>query len=106
KLSLHRCKAVSAALLLRLAGGGADEVLIQEPWMVGGKVSGLGSPEYKLILANAQVTKSKAVSLELHPSPIRLLSCYMPYDQLGPPSEDITRSLIQYVTHKIGLIIG
>ncbi|KAM8703143.1 hypothetical protein ACLKA7_007854 [Drosophila subpalustris] len=46
------------------------------------------------------------VSLELHPAPIRLLTCYMPYDQLGPPPEDITRSLIQVcMTHKIGLII-
>ncbi|KAM8701658.1 hypothetical protein ACLKA7_001902, partial [Drosophila subpalustris] len=36
----------SAALLLRLAGGGADIALIQEPWMVCGKVSGLGSADY------------------------------------------------------------
>ncbi|KAM8714842.1 hypothetical protein ACLKA7_001245 [Drosophila subpalustris] len=81
--------AASAALLLRLAGGGADIVLIQEPWMVGGKISGLGSADYKLFVTNAQ-----AVSLELRPPPIRLLSSYMAYDQEGPIPEDIARSLV------------
>ncbi|KAL7726548.1 hypothetical protein ACLKA6_010413 [Drosophila palustris] len=94
--------AASAALLLRLAGGGADIVLIQEPWVVGGKVSGLGSADYKLFVANAQ-----AVSLELRPAPIRLLSSYMAYDQEGPIPEDITRSLVSdCASNKIGLIIG
>ncbi|KAL7741810.1 hypothetical protein ACLKA6_012036 [Drosophila palustris] len=94
--------AASAALLLRLAGGGADIVLIQEPWVVGGKVSGLGSADYKLFVANAQ-----AVSLELRPAPIRLLSSYMAYDQEGPIPEDIARSLVSdCASNKIGLIIG
>ncbi|KAL7726161.1 hypothetical protein ACLKA6_002663 [Drosophila palustris] len=57
-INLHHCKAASAALLLRLAGGGADVVLIQEPWMVCGKVSGLGSPDYKLFVANTQVLRT------------------------------------------------
>ncbi|KAL7725890.1 hypothetical protein ACLKA6_000657 [Drosophila palustris] len=57
-INLHHCKAASAALLLRLAGGGADVVLIQEPWMVCGKVSGLGSPDYKLFVANTQVMRT------------------------------------------------
>ncbi|KAL7744030.1 hypothetical protein ACLKA6_001260 [Drosophila palustris] len=47
-------EAASAALLLRLAGNGADIALIQEPWIVGGKVSGLRAPEYKLIVAESQ----------------------------------------------------
>ncbi|KAL7723383.1 hypothetical protein ACLKA6_005679 [Drosophila palustris] len=94
--------AASAALLLRLAGGGADIVLIQEPWVVGGKVSGLGSADYKLFVANAQ-----AVSLELRPAPIRLLSSYMAYDQEGLIPEDIARSLVSdCASNKIGLIIG
>ncbi|KAL7743850.1 hypothetical protein ACLKA6_000255 [Drosophila palustris] len=93
--------AASAALLLRLAGGGADIVLIQEPWVVGGKVSGLGSADYKLFVANAQ-----AVSLELRPAPIRLLSSYMAYDQEGLIPEDIARSLVSdCASNKIGLII-
>ncbi|KAL7724790.1 hypothetical protein ACLKA6_000426 [Drosophila palustris] len=93
--------AASAALLLRLAGGGADIVLIQEPWVVGGKVSGLGSADYKLNEDNT------AVSLELRPAPIRLLSSYMAYDQEGPIPEDIARSLVSdCASNKIGLIIG
>ncbi|KAL7735394.1 hypothetical protein ACLKA6_003243 [Drosophila palustris] len=49
-------EAASAALLLRLAGNGADIALIQEPWIVGGKVSGLRAPEYKLLQALLQKT--------------------------------------------------
>ncbi|XP_026846004.1 uncharacterized protein LOC113566111 [Drosophila persimilis] len=41
----------SAALILRLDASGADVVLIQKPWMVGGKVCGLGSREYKIIVS-------------------------------------------------------
>ncbi|KAM8702208.1 hypothetical protein ACLKA7_005526 [Drosophila subpalustris] len=55
QINLQHCKAASAALLLRLAGGGADIVLIQEPWMSVRKlVSVLGSADYKLFVANAQ----------------------------------------------------
>jgi len=50
KINLHHSKAASAALLLRLTEGGADLVLVQEPWVVGGKVAGLGTKEYKLML--------------------------------------------------------
>jgi len=50
QISLHHSKAASAALLLRLTEGGADLVLVQEPWVVGGKVAGLGTKEYKLML--------------------------------------------------------
>jgi len=41
---------MSAALLLRLTEGGADLVVVQEPWVGGGKVAGLGTKEYKLML--------------------------------------------------------
>jgi len=41
---------VKKRLLLRLTEGGADLVLIQEPWVIGGKVAGLGTKEYKLML--------------------------------------------------------
>ncbi|KAL7724063.1 hypothetical protein ACLKA6_001030 [Drosophila palustris] len=101
QINLHHCKAASAALMLRLAGGGADIALIQEPWVVCGKVSGLGSPDYKLFVSNAQV------SLELQPAPVRLLACYMAYDQEGPLPEDITQSLISDCElNRIGLIVG
>ena len=129
QINLHHCKAASAALLLRLAGNGADIALIQEPWIVGGKVSGLRAPEYKLVVAESQGNirtcilarkhlsifllhsfsneDNTAVSLELQSAPIRLLSCYMAYDQPGPPPEDITRRLVNdCVTNNIGLLIG
>jgi len=48
--NLHHSKAASAALLPRLTEGGADLVLVQEAWVVGGKVAGLGTKEYKLML--------------------------------------------------------
>jgi len=41
---------MSAALLLHLTEGGADLVLVQELWVEGGKVAGLGTKEYKLML--------------------------------------------------------
>jgi len=44
-INLHHTKAASAALLLRLAEGGADLVLVQESLVVGGKVAGLGTKE-------------------------------------------------------------
>ncbi|KAL7725082.1 hypothetical protein ACLKA6_016155 [Drosophila palustris] len=48
-----------------------------------------------------------AVSLELQPAPVRLLACYMAYDQEGPLPEDITQSLISDCElNKIGLIVG
>ncbi|KAM8707467.1 hypothetical protein ACLKA7_011536 [Drosophila subpalustris] len=115
--------------MLRLAGGGADIALIQEPWVVCGKVSGLGSPDYMLFVSNAQgnirtcILARKhlnafmfhnfsnedniAVSLELQPAPVRLLACYMAYDQEGPLPEDITQSLLSDCEmNKIGLIVG
>ncbi|KAM8719035.1 hypothetical protein ACLKA7_011698 [Drosophila subpalustris] len=129
QINLHHCKAASAALMLRLAGGGADIALIQEPWVVCGTVSGLGSPDYKLFVSNAQGNirtsilarkhlnafmlhnfsneDNTAVSLELQPAPVRLLACYMAYDQEGPFPEDITQSLISDCElNRIGLIVG
>jgi len=50
QINRNDSKAASAALLLRLTEGGADPVLVQEPWVVGGKVAGLGTKEYKLTL--------------------------------------------------------
>ncbi|KAI8034552.1 hypothetical protein M5D96_012668 [Drosophila gunungcola] len=50
QVNLHHSKAASAALLPRLADGAADLVLVQEAWVVGGKVSGLGTKEFRLLL--------------------------------------------------------
>jgi len=50
QINIHHCKAESAALLLSLTDGGADLVLVQEPWVVGDKVAKLRTKEYKLRL--------------------------------------------------------
>jgi len=50
QINLHHSKTASAALLLRLTEGGSYLVLVQEPWVVGGKVAGLGTKEYTLML--------------------------------------------------------
>ncbi|KAL7723990.1 hypothetical protein ACLKA6_001959 [Drosophila palustris] len=72
-------EAASAALLLRLAGNGADIALIQEPWIVGGKVSGLRAPEYKLIVAESQALATRiirqAVTSTLGSSTLTRLLC-------------------------------
>ncbi|KAM8707568.1 hypothetical protein ACLKA7_014662 [Drosophila subpalustris] len=50
---------------------------------------------------------NSAVSLELQLAPIRLLSGYMAYDQVGPLPDDIARSLVSdCAKNKIDVIIG
>jgi len=103
--------------LLRLTEGGADLVLVQEPWVVVGKVSGLGIKEYKLmldpkegkirtcilakrhlsifLLRNYSKGDNTAVSLELQSGSIRILSAYLAFEKENPqmrPSEDWQRS--------------
>jgi len=48
QINLQHSKAASAALLIRLATGNIDVVLIQEPWIVGNNICGLSTPLYKL----------------------------------------------------------
>jgi len=50
QINLHHSKVASAALLLSLTKGGAELVMVQESWVVGGKVAGLVTKEYKLML--------------------------------------------------------
>jgi len=45
-----RKKSGSAYFLFRLTEGGADEVLVQEPLVVGGNIAGIVTKEYKLML--------------------------------------------------------
>ncbi|KAH8351801.1 hypothetical protein KR084_010813, partial [Drosophila pseudotakahashii] len=107
QINLHHSKAASAALQLRLAQGEADLVLVQEPWVVGGKVAGLGTKEYKLmldpkqgkirtcilakrhlnifLLRNYSNGDNTSVSLELQHGSIRLLSAYMALEKEDPP---------------------
>jgi len=83
-LNLHHSKLASAALFLRLADGGAHLV----PWVVGGKVAGLGAKECNECLTLKKASQyfplciysngdNTEVSLELHSISIKLFSAYM-----------------------------
>jgi len=115
-VNLHHSKAALTALLLRLADGGADLVLIQEPWVVGGMVAGLGTKDFKLLLdpkegkirtcilakrhlsifllhnySNGDIT---VASLELPVATIRVASAYMAFEKEDPPDE-LVRTLVK-----------
>ncbi|XP_070068178.1 uncharacterized protein, partial [Drosophila takahashii] len=128
QINLHYSKAASAALSLRLAKGKADVVLVQEPWVVGGKVAGLGTREYKLmldpkegkirtcilakrhlnifLLRNYSNGDNTSVSLELQHGSIRLLSVYMAFEKEDPP-DALVRGLAKECEElKTGLVIG
>jgi len=77
QINLHHSKAASAALLLRLTEGGADLVLVQEPWVVGGKVAGLGTKEYKLMLDSKEGKIGTCILAKRHLS-IFILRSYCP----------------------------
>jgi len=95
----------------------SDLVLVQEPWVVGGKVAGLGINEYKLmldpkegkirtcilakrllsifLLRNYSNGDNTAVSLELQSGSIRVLSAYLAFEKENPQmrwSEDWQRN--------------
>jgi len=128
QINLHHSKAASAALLLRLTEGGADLVLVQEPWVVGGKVAGLGTKEYKLmlepkegkirtcilakrhlsifLLRNYSNGDNTALSLELQSGSIRVLSAYLAFEKENPP-DALVRGLAEKCEKlKYGLVIG
>ncbi|KAH8361723.1 hypothetical protein KR084_004033, partial [Drosophila pseudotakahashii] len=116
QINLHHSKAASAALLLRLAKGKADVVLVQEPCIAGGKVAGLGTKEYKLmldpkegkipacilakrhlstfLLRNYSNGDNTAISLELRNGSIRLLSAYLAFEKVDPP-DALVRGLVK-----------
>jgi len=107
QINLHHSKAASAALLLRLTEGRADLVLVQEAWVVGGKVAGLETKEYMLVLdpkegiirtcilakrhlsifllRNYSNGDNTAVSLELQSGSIRILWAYLAFKKESPP---------------------
>jgi len=107
---------------------GADLVLVQEPWVVGGKVAGLGTKEYKLmldpkedkirtcILAERQLSiyllrnysngDSTAVSLELQSGSIRVLSSYLAFDKKNPPYALVRGLAEECEKLRKGLVMG
>jgi len=128
QINLHHSKAASAELLLRLTEGEADLVLVQEPWVEGGKVAGLGTKEHKLmldpkegqirtrilakrhlsifLLRNYSNGDNTAVSLELQSGSIRDLSAYLAFEKENP-RDALVRGLAEECEKlRKGLVIG
>ena len=108
QINLHHCKEAAAALLLHLSTGATDIVLIQEPYVVGGKVCGIGTTDFKLLhvksegsqrtcilarknlniflLPNFSGKDQTAASLEIGNRSYLLVSSYLPYDDAVAPT--------------------
>ena len=61
QVNLRHSKAASAALLLTLEEGNYDVALIQEPWISGGEIRGLGSRCYKKFVTQGEGRKRAAI---------------------------------------------
>ncbi|KAH8324103.1 hypothetical protein KR074_000038, partial [Drosophila pseudoananassae] len=129
QINLHHSKAASAALLLHLAESGADVALIQEPWILGDRILGLGASKFRLCKADttgkkrACILAKKNLNLFLLPNfsnedhvaaaiespngPLRICSAYMGHDQEALPPHPLLKQLVEdSKKHKIDLIIG
>jgi len=65
QIILHHSKAASAALLVRLATGKIDVVLIQEPSIVG-NIRGLSTPQYKLFHTKGKRKTKNCIFTKTH----------------------------------------
>jgi len=106
QINLHHNKAASAALLLRLTEGGADLVLIQKRWVLGGKVAGLGTKEYRLMLDHKEgkirtcILAKRNLSIFLLRNYSNVISCdaNAHHTQWGcPNSNDRGKSLFDFI---------
>lgn len=92
---------MSPAPLLHLADDRTNILIVQEPWLEGGKVSGLATREYKLLVASSEGkiractlaikhhslfflhnysdADKAAATVEFQPPPIQVLLSYMTY---------------------------
>ncbi|XP_053964336.1 uncharacterized protein LOC128867256 [Anastrepha ludens] len=129
QINLQHSKAASANLLIRLEQGGADIVLIQEPWLSSNGISGLRTKSYKLvaysrtgkprscilirrelnafILPNFSNEDIVTVSLEGPAGKLWLMSVYMAHDdEVERPPALLRETLAEAKRRKIGVIIG
>ena len=105
-----------------------DFVLIQEPWVNGGRICGLRTPGYNLyangcvgkprtcILANKKLNvfllhsyssnDTTVVSWETSKRKYRLASCYMPYDEVAVPSQLFKELVRDAEASKCSIILG
>ncbi|XP_036340509.1 uncharacterized protein LOC118749836 [Rhagoletis pomonella] len=129
QINLQHSKAASANLLLHLEQGGADVVLIQEPWLSSNGISGIRKRNYKLIAAN-NVGRTRAcmlirgelkafilhnlsnedvvtIRLEREAGELWLISAYMPHDdEVEPPPTLLRSAQSEAKRRKAGVILG
>ena len=133
QLNLQHSRAATATLCAQFRAGGADLVLIQEPWLVQGRIAGLAQSKGKLIF-DTSIGNSRACILmkpELNPLVISefcsrdlvalrvkihmggreldlvLASVYLPYDSPSPPPSHDLQRLVEYCEgHHLHLIMG
>jgi len=128
QINLHHSKAASAALLIRLATGNIDVVLIQEPWIVCYNICGFSTPLYKLFYTKRKVKTRTCILTKTHfnafltpqfsegdLTTVRLelnehthhtiASFYLAHDHDGPLPNTITQQLIHAHSSK-ELILG
>jgi len=127
QINLHHSKAASAALLLKLTKSGEDLVLIQEPWINGNQICGLGLRGYKIWFSNNSgkirscILGKKnlnmflipqfsdgditAAGLEFEGNKIWLVSAYMAQEKRIPP-ENLGDLIDAAQQKKIGVVLG
>jgi len=66
QINLHHSKAASAALLIRLATGKVDAVLIQEPWIVGNNICCLSTSLYNLFYTKGKGKTKTCILTKTH----------------------------------------
>ena len=127
QINLHHSKAASAALLLKLTKSGEDLVLIQEPWINGNQICGLGLKGYKIWFSSKSgksrsciLGKSNlnmflipqysdgditAAGLEFEGNKVWLVSAYLAQDKTIPP-DNLGDLIAAAQQKKIGVVLG
>lgn len=132
QINLHHCKAASDLLTDKFIRGQSDIFLVQEPWIVGNEIKGLGGggrivydsgtqktrtcvyikKEIKMIFlpqfSDGDVTAIKLYCQDKSGSEFEVIVCsaYLPYEAVDPPPDKLV-SLVNYCqTNNKQLIVG
>lgn len=127
QINLHHSKTASANLLIHLAKGGEDVVLIQEPWVLDNRICGIRTSNYSLFyradegrprscilvkktynaffMSNFSDEDTVVVSVELQSGSLWLISAYMAHDSEIPPP--VLRNILTEARQTgIGVVVG
>ena len=130
QINLHHCKAAAVDLMVFMGKEDVDVALIQEPWLHGNRVRGLGSREYELFhatrggklrscilarrsanffllssLCSDDVTVIRAEG-DGRTNPILLAATYMPYEDDSPPSDEVRKLVTFAKQNHSSLVMG